>query len=63
MTNHPPVFASQAAEQKKWDDGFKAGIAEVLHELEGAVEKSSDLEGPTKEWVAELSTKLTKKYL
>lgn len=63
MTNHPPMFASQAAEQGKWDEGFKAGISEVLHELASAVEKSSDLEAPTKDWVSDLSVKITKKYL
>ena len=63
MTNHPPMFAAQAIEQSKWDNGFKAGISEVLHELNSAVEKSSDLEGPTKDWVSELSVKITKKYL
>lgn len=63
MTNHPPMFASQVADAKKWDEGFKAGIAEALHELSSAVEKNSDLEGPTKDWVSELSTKITKKYL
>jgi hypothetical protein len=63
MTNHPPMFASQAADQKKWDEGFKAGIAEVLHELESASAKSQDLEGPTHEWVRELSAKITNKYL
>jgi hypothetical protein len=57
------MFASQIADQKKWDEGFKAGIAEVLHELSSAAEKSSDLEGPTKDWVHELSTKITQKYL
>jgi hypothetical protein len=63
MTNHPPMFASQIADQGKWDEGFKAGIAEVLHELESAVESSADLEAPTKEWVADLATKLNRKYL
>jgi len=63
MTNHPPMFAAQAEAQSKWDEGFKAGIAEVLHELSSAVEKNQDLEGPTKDWVDELSTKITKKYL
>lgn len=62
MTNHPPTFAREAAEQSKWNDGFKAGIAEVIHEMEAAIEKSEDLEGPTKQWVSEFSTKLLKKY-
>lgn len=63
MTNHPPMFASQAADQKKWDEGFKAGIAEALHELSSATEKNNDLEAPTKAWVEELSTKINQKYL
>jgi len=63
MTNHPPMFASQAADQKKWDEGFKAGIAEVLHELSSAAEKNADLEAPTKAWVDDLATKITQKYL
>lgn len=63
MTNHPPMFASQAAEQKNWDEGFKAGIAEALHELSSAAEHNEDLEGPTKTWVADLTNKLNKKYL
>jgi len=62
MTNHPPMFAREAEEQGKWDEGFKAGIAEVLHELESAT-SSTDLEAPTKEWVQDLSTKLSRKYL
>lgn len=57
------MFSSQAAEQKKWDEGFKAGIAEVLYELSSAAEKTSDLEGPTKEWVSDLSLKISNKYL
>lgn len=56
------MFASQAAEQKKWDEGFKAGIAEALHELSLAAENNSDLESPSKDWVLDLSTKITKKY-
>lgn len=63
MTNHPPMFAREAEEQSKWNDGFKAGIAEVLSELQSVTEKTEDLEGPTKEWAAEFAVKLTKKYL
>lgn len=62
MTNHPPMFAREAEDQGKWDEGFKAGIAEVLHELESAA-SSTNLEAPTKEWVQDLSVKLTRKYL
>jgi len=63
MTNHPPMFARQAEEQSKWDEGFKAGIAEALHELNEAAENTADLEAPTKEWVSDLSAKITQKYL
>jgi len=62
MTSHPPMFSSDKKEQKEWDDGFKAGVAEVLHELESAVEVA-DLESPTTAWVQELSQKLIKKYV
>lgn len=62
MTSHPPMFSSDKKEQKKWDDGFKAGVAEVLHELDSAVEVT-DLESPTTAWVQELSQKLSKKYV
>lgn len=63
MTNHPPMFAREAEEQSKWNDGFKAGIAEVIYELESAAENSQDLEGPTKLWVKDLSAKINQKYL
>jgi hypothetical protein len=56
------MFAREAEEQGKWNDGFKAGIIEVIHEMDMALEKGEDLEGPTKQWVSEFSAKLTKKY-
>jgi hypothetical protein len=56
------MFSSDKKEQKKWDDGFKAGVAEVLNELDSAVEVT-DLESPTTAWVQELSQKLSKKYV
>lgn len=62
MTHHPPMFAREAEDQGKWDEGFKAGVKEVLHELETAISET-DLEGPTREWVQDLSTKLSTKYL
>ena len=62
MTNHPPMFAREAEEQSKWNEGFKAGVKEVLHELQNAVDES-DLEGPTREWVEELSAKTSSKYI
>jgi hypothetical protein len=49
-------------EQKKWDAGFKAGVAEVVAALGDSV-SSEDLEGPTKEWVKDFSAKVSKKYL
>ena len=62
MTGVPPYFASQMEEQKKWDDGFKAGIAEVVTALaDGA--SSEDLEAPTKEWVRDFNQKISSKYL
>jgi hypothetical protein len=62
MTPTPPYFQSQMEEQKKWDAGFKAGVAEVVHALvENTI--SDDLEGPTKDWVKDFSDKVSKKYL
>jgi hypothetical protein len=49
-------------EQKKWDSGFKAGVAEVVAALEESV-SAEDLEGPTKDWVKDFSAKVSKKYL
>jgi len=62
MTNHPPMFAREAEEQSKWNEGFKAGVKEVLHELQNAID-DSDLEGPTRKWVEELSIKTSSKYI
>ena len=62
MTPTPPYFQSQMEEQKKWDDGFKAGVAEVVHALEDS-SHSDDLEAPTKEWVRDFKEKISKKYL
>jgi hypothetical protein len=49
-------------EQKKWDDGFKAGVAEVLHTLSESV-SDEDLASPTKDWVKDFSNRFSKKYL
>ncbi len=62
MTPTPPYFQSQMEEQKKWDDGFKAGVAEVVAALGESV-SSDDLEGPTKDWVKDFKAKISKKYL
>lgn len=62
MVMHPPAFASQAEEQAKWNEGFVAGVKEVLHELENAVD-DGDNESPTKEWVSNLSIRLQNKYI
>ena len=61
MTSHPPMFASQIAEQKLWDEGFKAGISEAVNELKNAVDEQ-DPESPSAEWVESLSQKITRKY-
>jgi hypothetical protein len=63
MTNHPPMFAREAEEQGKWNEGFKAGIAEVLAELEASIDKGQDLEAPTKEWTSDFVAKINQKYL
>ena len=62
MTPTPPYFQSQMEEQKKWDDGFKAGVAEVLHTLSESV-SDEDLASPTKDWVKDFSNRFSKKYL
>lgn len=62
MTPTPPYFLAQMEDQKKWDEGFKAGISEVVHALEETSD-SSDLEGPTKEWVKDFKEKISNKYL
>jgi hypothetical protein len=62
MTPTPPYFLAQMEEQKKWDDGFKAGISEVLTALKDSVQEK-DLEAPTKDWVVDFSQKLSNKYL
>jgi hypothetical protein len=49
-------------EQKKWDAGFKAGVAEVVAALSESV-SSEDLESPTKDWVKEFNDKFSRKYL
>ena len=48
MTPTPPYFLAQMEEQKKWDDGFKAGVAEVVYALSENA-SSEDLESPTKD--------------
>lgn len=62
MSPTPPYFITQMEDQKKWDEGFKAGIAEVLNALDDTA-TSSDLEGPTKDWVNEFKQKISNKYL
>ncbi len=62
MTPIPPYFLAQMEEQKQWNDGFKAGIAEVLNAL-AEFRSESDLESPTKDWVTEFNQKLSNKYL
>lgn len=62
MVSHPPMFSRQAEEQDRWDDGFKAGLKEVLDELAKAA-SLDDLASPTHEWVKEFSLKIENKYL
>ena len=62
MTPTPPYFLAQMEEQKKWDDGFKAGVAEVVYALSENA-SSEDLESPTKDWVKDFSEKMSSKYL
>jgi hypothetical protein len=41
MTNLPPYFQS-SIEQQKWDDGFKAGLKEVVPDLCDIMEETTD---------------------
>lgn len=41
MTSLPPYFKS-SIEQQKWDDGFKAGLKELLPELQDLKEETTD---------------------
>ena len=61
MVMHPPAFASQKEEQDKWNEGFVAGVKEVLHELESKLD-AEDPGGPTRKWVEETSAKLLNRY-
>jgi hypothetical protein len=62
MTPIPPYFQSQMDEQKKWDAGFKAGIAEVIDKLDSSL-NSDELDGPTKEWLENFSKTVSRVYL
>jgi hypothetical protein len=62
MTPIPPFFITQMEEQKKWDDGFKAGIAEVIDKLDSSL-NSDELDGPTKEWLENFSKTVSRVYL
>jgi hypothetical protein len=41
MTNLPPHFQS-SIEAQKWEDGFKAGLKELVPELESIKEETTD---------------------
>ena len=41
MTSLPPYFES-SKESQKWDDGFKAGLKELVSELETVKEETTD---------------------
>jgi hypothetical protein len=41
MTSLPPYFES-SKESQKWDDGFKAGLKELVPELETLKEETTD---------------------
>jgi hypothetical protein len=59
MVLYPPNFMSKLAEEK-WNEGFKAGVQEVIHALK---EQSTDGAGaPNEQWVRDFSEKLEKKY-
>ena len=62
MTPTPPYFQSQMEEQKKWEDGFKAGIQEVVTSLQENA-SAEDVELAINNWVKDFNDKLAKKYL
>jgi hypothetical protein len=62
MVMHPPAFATQKEEQEKWNEGFVAGVKEVIHYLEETID-TDDSQGPTRKWVEETKAKLINKYI
>lgn len=58
MTSLPPYFKS-SLEQQKWDDGFKAGLKEVLPELQELKEETTD--AATAEKLEAIIAKTTKR--
>jgi|TARA_R110000782_G_scaffold155051_5_gene247344 hypothetical protein len=62
MTSIPPYFAAQMEESKKWDNGFRAGIAEVLDDL-AELTASDEVDESVKDWAKDFGDKVTKKYL
>ena len=48
-------------QQVHWNEGFLAGMKEVLHELNSALD-GEDPESPTRKWVEEFSYKVESKY-
>jgi len=41
MTNLPPYFQS-SVEAQKWEDGFKAGLKENVHDIANILEATTD---------------------
>lgn len=58
MTSLPPYFKS-SIEQQKWDDGFKAGLKELVPELEVLKQETTD--ATTAEKLEALIAKTTKR--
>ena len=58
MTTLPPYFQS-SVEQQKWDAGFKAGLKEILPELEELKEETTD--ATTAEKLEAIITKTSKR--
>jgi hypothetical protein len=58
MTSLPPYFKS-SIEQQKWDDGFKAGLKELIPELQDLKEETTD--ATTAEKLEALITKTAKR--
>lgn len=41
MTSLPPYFQS-SIEHQKWEDGFKAGLKELVHDIADIMEETTD---------------------
>lgn len=64
MSPYPPYFESQIKDQKLWNEGFSAGVLEVVQLLQDFIANGSDdLEAPTPAWVKDFSDRVSQRYL